>query len=177
MEFWVSTKNNPFFHLGDSELNEYTDSLARDPERFSRPHNGDTGETILHLLAKEGKVEILENLLQVLIFRNIFNALTQPHAIFIVQDERMKKDVVRGLLFQDRLKWTPVMAATKADSGAKDIMEMFLNFLAENLSSTEEVAALMEAKNKSADTLFTLLMRDCGMGKLKNGSFVEGVSF
>ncbi len=50
---------------GDTELNEYTDSLARDPERFSRPHNADTGETILHLLAKEGKVEILENVLEV----------------------------------------------------------------------------------------------------------------
>ena len=28
------------------------DSLAREPERLTTPHNTDTGETILHLLAK-----------------------------------------------------------------------------------------------------------------------------
>ncbi len=39
------------------------DGLARDPNKFITPHNADTGETILHLLAKEGKVEILQNLL------------------------------------------------------------------------------------------------------------------
>ena len=31
------------------------DGLARSPDKFTRPHNADTGETILHLLAKEGK--------------------------------------------------------------------------------------------------------------------------
>ena len=47
---------------GDSELTDYVDSLAKDPDKFIIPHNNDTGETILHLLAKEGKVEILRNL-------------------------------------------------------------------------------------------------------------------
>ena len=28
------------------------DGLARDPDRLTTPHNTDTGETILHLLAK-----------------------------------------------------------------------------------------------------------------------------
>ena len=37
---------------GDTELNEYMDGLAREPERLTTPHNTDTGETILHLLAK-----------------------------------------------------------------------------------------------------------------------------
>ncbi len=77
----------------------------------------------------------------------------------------MKRDLVKGLLYPDRLKWTPVMSATKADSGAKDIMEMFLNFLNTNFHNADEVAALMEAANKSGDTLFTLLMRDCGIGE------------
>jgi hypothetical protein len=141
---WGDVQKNNLF-LGDSELNDYMDSLARDPERFSRPHNADTGETILHLLAKEGKVEILESLLH---------------------DGRMERDVVRGLLFQDRLKWTPVMAATKADSGAKDIIEMFLRFMDQQLESAEDVATLMEAKNKGKDTLFTLIMRDGAAGGL-----------
>lgn len=94
------------------------DALAKDPEQFSRPHNPDTGETILHLLAKEGKVEILESLLH---------------------DGRLEGDIVRGLLFQDRLKWTPVMAATKADFGAKDIIEMFIGFLHNQLTNTADL--------------------------------------
>lgn len=46
-----------FFFPGDSELTDYVDGLARDPDKFVNPHNSDTGETILHLLAKEGKVQ------------------------------------------------------------------------------------------------------------------------
>lgn len=114
------------------------DSLAEDPERFTRPHNGDTGETILHLLAKEGKVEILEKL---------------------IEDQRMEKDMVKGLLFQDKLKWTPVMSATKADSGSKDIIEIFIKFLLEKITDFNDVVKLLEATNSSDDTLFTLLMR------------------
>ena len=64
---------------GDTELNDYMDSLARDPNKFITPHNADTGETILHLLAKEGKMEILQNLLE---------------------DSRVERDLVRALLKQ-----------------------------------------------------------------------------
>ena len=32
-------------------------------------------------------------------------------------------------LFQDKLGWNPVMAATKADSGGEELVEMFLVFL------------------------------------------------
>ena len=39
------------------------DNLARDPERFSQPQDDNTGETTLHILSKEGKVEIIETLL------------------------------------------------------------------------------------------------------------------
>jgi hypothetical protein len=68
-----------YVFLGDTELNDYMDSLARDPNKFITPHNADTGETILHLLAKEGKMEILHNLLE---------------------DSRVEKDLVRALLQQ-----------------------------------------------------------------------------
>ncbi len=50
--FFFSSDSFP----GDSELTDYVDGLARDPDKFVNPHNADTGETILHLLAKEGKV-------------------------------------------------------------------------------------------------------------------------
>ena len=82
--------------------------MARDPDKFVTPHNADTGETILHLLAKEGKVEILRNLLD---------------------DTRVEQDLVRAILNQDKLGWNPIMAGTKADSGIEEIIEMFLAFL------------------------------------------------
>ena len=55
---FIQEKNNKITKFscisckGDTELNEYMDSLAREPERLTTPHNTDTGETILHLLAK-----------------------------------------------------------------------------------------------------------------------------
>ena len=58
------------------------DGLARDPDKYTTPHNSDTGETILHLLAKEGKIEILENLLD---------------------DARVEAELVKALLKQDKL--------------------------------------------------------------------------
>ncbi len=58
------------------------DGLARDPDRFVNPHNLDTGETILHLLAKEGKIEILRNLLQ---------------------DKRVEEKLANVILKQDKL--------------------------------------------------------------------------
>ena len=49
-----------FFSIsGDSELADYMDNLAKDPERFTQPQDVNTGETTLHILAKEGKVEII----------------------------------------------------------------------------------------------------------------------
>jgi hypothetical protein len=50
---WVHFFNYTLFYiiLGDTELNDYMDSLARDPDKFITPHNADTGETILHLVS------------------------------------------------------------------------------------------------------------------------------
>ncbi len=50
--FFLFLKNALFYKiLGDTELNDYMDSLARDPDKFITPHNADTGETILHLVS------------------------------------------------------------------------------------------------------------------------------
>lgn len=115
------------------------DGLAQDPQRFFRAQNADTDETILHLFAKEGKVEILKS---------------------FVEDDRLGNDIVNGLLHPDKLAWTPVMAATKADQGAKEIVEMFIKLLDEKMPSYEHCKRLMTDTNKSNDTLFTLLMRN-----------------
>ena len=97
------------------------DGLAREPEKLITPHNPDTGETILHLLAKEGKTEILRNLLD---------------------DPRVEKDLVKSLLKQDKLGWNPIMTAIKADSGGEEMVEMFLTFLENNLEHSDLVTLL-----------------------------------
>lgn len=115
------------------------DGLAKDPDKFTNPHNADTGETILHLLAKEGKVEIVQNLLE---------------------DTRVEKELVEALLKQDKLGWNPIMAATKADSGAaEEIMRLCLAFLESRLENSH-LGQLLDAQNISKDTIFTLLMRN-----------------
>ena len=60
------SQNNNSSLTGDSELTDYMDSLARDPVQLVTPHNSDTGETVLHLLAKEGKIDILQVIHQLL---------------------------------------------------------------------------------------------------------------
>lgn len=127
-----------FASLGDSELNDYMDGLAKDPNKFTTPHNADTGETILHLLAKEGKLEILENLLD---------------------DTRVECELVKALLQQDKLGWNPIMTASKADVGAEDIMEIFLKFLDSRGLDPDQMNLLFEAENISKDSVFTFLMR------------------
>ena len=56
------------------------------------------------------------------------------------------------------------MSATKADTGAREIMEKFLQFLIQHMPnndpSSDCLNKLIETKNKSNDTLFTLLMRN-----------------
>ena len=52
------------------------------------------------------------------------------------------------------------MTATKADSGAEEIMEMFLRFLENRGLEPHQMTLLFEAENISKDSVFTLLMRN-----------------
>ena len=94
----------------------------------------ETGETILHYLAKEGKVEIFES-----IFKKIQD-----------NDQRspdLAKYLVQGLLVQDELDWTPLMAATKAEKfDASRIIEMCLLFLNLHLENKDDLEKLVESK-------------------------------
>ena len=100
------------------------DELARKIEQSSKILEIDetTGETILHELAKEGKVEILKLLLS---------------------NEKIASNMVSYLLWPDKIGWTPVMSATKAGmvfsstlrrSTSKLGMEPWLEPEPENLS-------------------------------------------
>ena len=96
----------------------------------------ETGETILHYLAKEGKVEIFES-----IFKKIED-----------NDQGgspdLAKHLVNGLLVQDELEWTPLMAATKAEKyDASRIIEMCLLFLHLYLESEENLVKLVKSEN------------------------------
>ena len=51
------------------------------------------------------------------------------------------------------------MSATKADSGAKELIESFLEFLHKNIKSEDQIKSLLDTTNKGGDTLFTLLMK------------------
>ena len=84
-----------------------------------------TGETIVHLLAKEGCVEILRKLLD-------FN-----------ESPRVDKYIlVEALLRHDESGWSPLMSAMKADRNVEAIIEMFLRFL-ENEAATEDVQKMI----------------------------------
>ena len=111
--------------------------MSEHPEKLTTPQNLDTGETILHLLSKEGKLEIIGTLME---------------------DNRLHKNLVDALLQQDKLDWNPVMTTIKADSGGPEIMEKFLSFLESNLCS-ETLPKLLDAQNISKDSLATLLMK------------------
>ena len=75
-----------------------------------------TGETALHILAKEGKVGILKHLLK---------------------NEEISDDIVRLLLSPDHLGWTPIMSATKADRGSIEIIDMCLEFLLKHMKNNQ----------------------------------------
>ena len=68
--------------LGDAELIEHIDGLLKEPEKFAQPYpkssgeKNETEETILHFIAKEGKVEIMRDTL-----RKIQNAGMEKHMV------------------------------------------------------------------------------------------------
>ena len=77
----------------------------------------DTGETIMHHLAKEGCVEVLRKILQDL---NIEN-----------------QKLVEALTLRDKAGWSPLMAAVKADRNVEDVLKLFLRFLEENAETSD----------------------------------------
>ena len=45
---------------------------------------------------------------------------------------------------QDKLGWNPIMAATKADSGGEELVEMFLGFLETRIDNPDDWDTLLE---------------------------------
>ena len=95
----------------------------------------DTGETIMHHLAKEGCVEVLRK---------------------ILQDLKIEKPkLVQALTLRDNAGWSPLMAAVKADRNVEEVLELFLLFLEEH-AETSDVDDL--TKNNPEVKLYTSLL-------------------
>ena len=106
----------------------------------------------MHELAKEGKAERIE---------------------FLLKNDKIVDCIGRALLIKDKLGWTPLMSATKADKNVQKIIDMFLNFLLNHkfnqLEDFLEATPLPPPTTDSNDsgkmidycseTIFTLLMR------------------
>ena len=84
-----------------------------------------TGETIVHLLAKEGCDKILKRLLDLKENPKIGRA-----------------KLVEALLKHDETGWSPLMSVVKADQNVEVIAEMFLKFLEEE-ADVEDVKKMI----------------------------------
>ena len=84
-----------------------------------------TGETIVHLLAKEGCDKILRRLLD------------------LKENPKIgKAKLVEALLKHDGSGWSPLMSVVKADQNVEAIAEMFLEFLEEE-ADVEDVKKMI----------------------------------
>ena len=129
--------------LGETELDILINHLEDAPDELLKPYldekeytsdqifnskdgsDSGTGETIFHVLAKEGCLETL---------RKILSLEEKPK----IEERKL----VDALLFPDKAGWSPLMAAVKADRNVDDIIHLFLTFL-ENHATTEDVEKLI----------------------------------
>ena len=86
----------------------------------------DTGETILHHLAKEGCIEILTKILDL--------------------EETPKieaNELVKAIIHCDKSGWSPLMAAMKSERNVDEVLDLFLKFL-EMHANTDDVDKMTE---------------------------------
>ena len=115
------------------------DSLESKPEILTTPYfedKLDTGETIMHLLAKEGCVEPLRKILDM-----------EEHPKIDIQK------LVEAILQDDNAGWSPLMTALKADRNVEDIVELFLKFLEEH-ANTEDIKKMINQSPKVTIRLY-----------------------
>ena len=140
-----------FFSSGETTLEELINSLEGNPDILLRTYfdgiekiSGtietqkkddetfvDTGETIMHLLAKEGCIEPLRKILDL--------------------DDHPKIEaskLVLSLLKHDVAGWSPLMSVLKADRNVEEIIKLFLNFL-EGHADSNDVEEMLKMPNVS----------------------------
>ena len=113
-------------HLTGDEA--FFDKLRNTPDHLTKPYfkgDLDTGETIIHLLAKGGCVEVLRKILD-----------------FSGKPGIQKSKLVEAILQYDDAGWSPLMSAMKADRNGEIIIKMLLEFL-ENESTITDVEQIL----------------------------------
>ena len=86
----------------------------------------DTGETILHHLAKEGCIEMLTKILD------------------LEETPKIKADqLVKAIIHCDKSGWSPLMAAMKSERNVDEVLDLFLKFL-ETHATTDDVDKMTE---------------------------------
>ena len=104
------------------------EEIANDKETAAdeKELQDDTGETIMHHLAKEGQVEVLRKILDL--------------------EERPKikaSTIVEAIITRDKAGWSPLMAAMKSERNVNEVLDLFLRFL-ETHATTEHVDKMTE---------------------------------
>ena len=158
-----------FQNTGQTTLEELINSLEENPENLTEPYlkideianneemkadekelDLDTGETIMHYLAKEGCVEVLSKILD----------LEEKPKI-------EKSKIVESIIKRDHAGWSPLMAAMKSERKVDEVLDLFLKFL-EIHATTEDVEQMT---TENPNVIFELL--DSHMIKILKGYILE----
>ena len=99
----------------------------------------DTGETALHILAKEGSIDELQVVLDSIDANSV--------------DE--KKQIVKTLLQHDDAGWSPLMRALQADKNVKEVSELLSKFIEDNIEDVDVEEMIQPCK--SVRTHFNLI--------------------
>ena len=122
-------------YLGETEWTRLLEAFEEHPELLKKPYFDrelDTGETIVHLLTKEGCIELLTTLLY--------------------SDGKLKFEktlLVKALLQYDNTGWSPLMSCVKADQNVEEVINLCLKFLDENAvaSDVDEMISSQRVRN------------------------------
>lgn len=90
----------------------------------------DTGETALHILAKEGSINELQVVLD-----------SKQSSV----DE--KKEIVKTILQHDDAGWSPLMRALQADKDVKEVSEILLKFIEDNIDAVDVEQMIQPCKS------------------------------
>lgn len=140
------------------------DDIVQDEETapVENELDDDTGETILHHLAKEGCIEALTKILD----------LEETPKI-------NQSKLVEAIIHLDNSGWSPLMAAMKSERNVNEVLDLFLKFL-EKHATSEDVDKLTKENPKVRFFIFKGRKRlyflnqkhGCSMMKFEN-SFLE----
>ena len=118
---------------------KFLQNWSEHPEMIIEPYNVNTEENVMHFLAREGKFDVLRDL---------------------VREHKTSDYIYQALKSKDKFGQTPMLSAISASENRNEILKFLLNLIYEHSSdsSLQEVAILN--CNRHNDTILTLLMKN-----------------